>query len=331
LNQKLRAREGIAIASGSCSAILLVGPDCYEIKTDGSFSPYQAWFHLRDDLPPSQIAKLLGCKTEAVELLISQLIEQGVYTRREDMREFPRDAAIKILRNACTMLKRHMHFHQIFYILGDSELHPALLSALLVEVFQYVKRIPIIDATFSGNLTDRRAINLFQEYNKEERDHFRELQIAVSKLLNVSPSVVDAAPPETATIGLLAFLEKVARTDAIGYLSTLLITEADPQDAQLAYDDFVELGPKNGIDSCVTSVFADHMMKDGNHNHYALATDLLQYELPDVVPKAQLDISLNNIHAVKHSFELLYDSLIARFCEPNVEYRLRQQLCSITF
>jgi hypothetical protein len=331
LIQKLHTREGIPVASGACSTILLVGSDCYEIKTDGSFPPHQAWSYLRDDIPPSQIAAILGCKTEAIELLISQLTEQGVYKVHEEPLEFSRASAIKIIENACLMLKRHMYFHPIFSILGDNVPRPALFSAMLVEITHYVKRMPIIDATLFDQFTSNRAADLFREYNADECDHFRELQIAVASLLSVSMSAVDEAPPETATLGLLAFLENVARRDLIGYLSTLLITEADPRNAQTASDDFLQLGLKNEISTGITSAFAEHMMSDSRHDHLSLGIDLLQYELPNTISKTELDCVLNNVHAAKHCFELLYNSLILQFSDPDVKYRLRQQLSSSNF
>jgi hypothetical protein len=331
LIQNLHTREGISVASGACSTILLVGSDCYEIKTDGSFSPHQAWSHLRDDVPPSQIAATLGCKAEAIELLISQLTEKGVYKVREEALEFPRASAINIIENACLMLKRHMYFHPIFSILGDSVPRPALFSAMLVEITHYVKRLPIIDASLLAQFTNDRAAELFREYNADERDHFRELQMAVASLLSVSVSAVDEAPPEAATLGLLAFLENVARRDLIGYLSTLLITEADPRNAQTASDDFLQLGLKNGIGTHITTAFAEHMMRDSEHDHLSLGINLLKCELPNTISRIELDNVLNNVHATKHCFELLYNSLIHQFSDPDVKYRLRQQLSSINF
>ncbi len=222
------------------------------------------------------------------------------------------------------MWKRHSLIHPIFGLLADDVHRPALALGLLVEICHYTYRFPAIISRAAIQLSDSTAAQVLADFAAEERPHYESMANALAAHLGATAESVINSSPSPALKLLLAFLDQSATQAPVALAAALSFLEMNDAPAESSANAFMGLADANGLPRELFVPFANHAREDEALDHGAVATDVLENELEATVSSSTLDAVLNFVHDVKHGFDLLYDSLIGTWMDPESAYALRK-------
>lgn len=322
-----RLRQVVLVPAES-SLTVLSGGSCFEFETTGALDLAAAWRSLERGRSAAQTAAALEVSVDEVDAFVNELRRVDLLTTLVDGEQLPRGEAIGLICSASLMWKRHSLLHPMLGQLASGPPQPVLLTALIVELCHYTRRIPDIARLAAQQARSSTGRELLSRYADDEAPHYKGLASGVATAMGATPSEVLAGHPSPACLALLALVEQLAHRGAPSFAAALCFLELGERDAPIAARDFAALASKNGLSTDAVMPVARHAQADGDHAHGDVGAMLLKQELPDPVSRSDLDDLLNGIHDLKHAFDSLYDELSDRWLDHAGPYELRRAVDS---
>lgn len=291
---------------------MIIGKSFYDITRTGS---REKFLHLKSMLDGrhnlDEIATISGVKIEAVEDIVDSFSSLGLFQNRECFELVPKEYFLQRVEESSLMWRRQIDLHPLFGKLIDGECRKEVFIGYLIEGYQYVKMLPKVLLRASEVIEDKNIRSVVENYAAEELNHYRIYESELKKLPRIGKWIADSHPT-SGTLALVRSFEAIARHSDLSLIACIQLIEARESEVADAEDHLKTISKHFGMESFVEP-YLEHMNADIGLGHSNLLADALVNW--SHVPADTAHIAVNDMHDIKHSFDIYHDSILEYYSD----------------
>jgi pyrroloquinoline quinone (PQQ) biosynthesis protein C len=304
------------------AATLIVGGKAFEVPLDPAIAFMKMRPFCTGHRSLSEISSRAGLsETDAAQLLIS-LRPSGIMMEEREAGSLEaaavRDAILRIVD--CWSLELAASY--IGNEIGRGGLSRLVLIGWLLEMYHYIREFPDAIAVAADHAPDA-LVPLFRRYESEERGHEIYVLRTLTSLGLTRREVEESVPlVSTRAVGLL--MKDLFRKEPIALLIVAALVEAQEFNAEAIAGFKQSLTAHYGVPADALDSYFEHQAVDVKLGHAELLRDNLDWLLR--LDPARVDDILNDVHDIKHAFDLQSLEIKSYYGDLNGRYFPRQPM-----
>jgi len=289
---------------------LVVGDEYFTLERSGDRSKFlqlKSFFDGRHSI--ADISLKTDLSEDTIINIVSAFDNAGLLQRRHAQPSISVNLFRRAIEKTSLMWRRQIGLHKLFIGLGNRSFRKEVFIGLLLETYHYVRLLP--QALMEVVKNSRSAVfrDVILHYAEQELDHYIEYAKSLIQIDRIARHL-EESHPTVGTLSLVRNFESIGRRHELSLICCLQLIEARAAEMDDAENDLLAIASGYGMRDLMQP-FIDHMKIDVNLGH----SDLLEQALKnsDLVSAEAAHTAVNDMHDIKHSFDVFHDSVIAYY------------------
>ena len=257
----------------------------------------------------SEISELSGVNASSVESVVNSLGEVGLFQVRQPIQSILKNDFITLLESSALMWRRQIDLHPLFGGLSEKKYRQEVFLGYMIESYHYVRLLPKTLQGLLHTIPDPALKSIVENYVDEELNHYISYEPSLTNVPRVGRWIKNSHPAP-GTLALISLFESVGRKSALSLVCCLQLIEARASEVSDAESHLRSIATEYNLEYLVEP-YIHHMKADVELGHSGVLKEALVHV--DEVSMGSANVAVNDMHDIKHGFDLFHDSIITYY------------------